>query len=98
MNAINAHYLDPVSNQFECGSIFGAVQGEQDYLSIIVTRVWRDGGSKVNYYVHASGLHPQSNENVLERGWKHRSVNGGAARYPGGSGPAHLRARVLVLV
>ena len=24
MNTINAHSLDPVSNQFECGSIFGA--------------------------------------------------------------------------
>ena len=25
VNAINAHCLDPVSNQFECGLIFGAV-------------------------------------------------------------------------
>ena len=25
VNAINAHCPDPVSNQFECGSIFGAV-------------------------------------------------------------------------
>ena len=25
VNAINAQYLDPVSNQFECGLIFGAV-------------------------------------------------------------------------
>ena len=25
VNAINVHCLDPVSNQFECGLIFGAV-------------------------------------------------------------------------
>ena len=55
----------------------------------IVTRVRRDSGSKVNYYVHISGLHPQSNENVLERSWKHCSVNGGQR-----GTPARVRNRI----